>query len=162
VPLADYAIATASLSFLLALGLYASGVFTTQASSLDGLLQFDAESRKVTRALGCRDAKITPPLFAGDSRLYGCIMGAADTAKYFTMWNNWRRDLGYGAHADRREAIQMVRTFAQLYATSIEDELVSVFQGTEARSYVTGQYRISYRWDRGPGIDEHLLILEPR
>jgi hypothetical protein len=149
----------------------------TASSSLEFALQFDTEVSKAESTLWCRDTGTVPPHIDGAGRLYGCIMGRAGTAKLFinedgsrpgtvenvkVMWNDWRRDLGHGAHADRREALQMVSAFARWYAPSIEDELASVFQGEVARSYIVGQYRITYRLDRGPGIDERLLTLAPK
>ena len=53
----------------LAPGLYASGTFTTHRQILlDGPLEVDAECHKIRRSLGGPNAKVTPPLYAGDAR----------------------------------------------------------------------------------------------
>jgi len=140
-------------------------------------LNFDKEADRVTAALRCPKPKFTGPQFTAGGTLYGCIMGAEQTAKFWinedpkypgtvenlkVMWNDWKRDLGYGLHSDRAEADQMVEVLAELYAPELKDDLLGTFQGSAPRSFETMQVKIEYQWTPGPGIDEHLLILTPR
>ncbi len=150
---------------------------TSSTASLAATLDFDVEVNRVTRALGCPRPRVTPPSFSGDGRLFGCIMGRAETVKFFinedgarpgtvrdvmAMWNDWHRDHGDGVHADKGEADGMVRTFARLYVPTIQDDLLAVFQGTASRTYTVGDYRVTYRFLHGPGINERLLTLTQR
>lgn len=134
---------------------------------------FNAEAARATAALSCHSPKITPAQF-GDGALYGCIQGTAETAKYWinedganpgqvenvkVMWNNWTDDRGWGVHADRAEAEQMVRATAKLYAPELEEQLVAAYFDRSAKSWATKDFEIDYRWTAGPAIDEHLLTI---
>jgi len=140
-------------------------------------LNFDNEAARVTTALRCPTPKFTGPQFSFAGTLYGCIMGGAETAKFWinedprfpgtvknvkVMWNNWKRDFGYGLHSDKPEADRMVEVMSELYAPELKDDLLRAFRGSGARSFETAQMKIKYEWTPGPGIDEHLLVLTPR
>lgn len=140
-------------------------------------LNFDKEADRVTAALGCPAPKFTGPQYTLAGTLYGCIMGGEQTAKFWinedqrfpgtvanvkVIWNDWKRNLGYGLHSDRPEAEHMVEVMSQLYAPELKQDLLKAFRGSEARSFETDRVKIKYEWTPGPGIDEHLLVLTPR
>jgi hypothetical protein len=78
------------------------------------------------------------------------------------MWNDWFTDVGYGTHADKDKAERMVRAVADLYAPQLRDKLLKAFFGKQAKVFEHGPFRIEYRYERGPAIDERLLIVTER
>ena len=140
-----------------------------------GLLSFQAEADRATKALNCSKAKITPAS-SGFGALYGCIAGSAETVKFFIneaegvgkvknvklMWNDWFVDIGYGKHADKKEAEKYVKAFARLYAPKMEKKLTSIFFSNSNTTMEIGDYQIAYTYSRGPKIDERLLVLTPK
>jgi len=143
--------------------------------ALGGALNFQAEANRVTKSLNCPRPKITPAS-PGYGALYGCIDGAAQTAKFFInesegtgkvknvklMWNDWFVDTGYGVHADRREARRFVKAFAKLYVPSLEQKLMSIFFSNSSTIIEVKGYQIAYTYSRGPQIDERLFVLTPK
>jgi hypothetical protein len=140
-----------------------------------GALSFQAEVDRVTKALSCPRPKIT--LASSElGALYGCIVGTAETVKFFIneaegtgqvknvklMWNDWFVDIGYGIHADKKEAQALVKAFAKLYAPNVEKKLASIFFSNSNTAVEVGDYHIAYTYSRGPKIDERLLVLTPK
>lgn len=138
-------------------------------------LNFTAEASRATAALSCPAPKTlaaSPPLGA----LYSCILGRAQTVKWFIneahgtgqvlnvklMWNDWFKDIGDGLHADKAEMHSAVRAFAVLYAPKHEQRLQALVAGSVAGKVETGEAVISYTYRRGPMIDERLLTLIPK
>lgn len=144
-------------------------------SAFGGMLSFQAEADRATKALNCQQPKITPAS-SGLGALYGCIAGAAETVKFFIneaegtsevknvklMWNDWFVDIGYGIHADKKEAQAFVKAFAKLYAPHMEKKLTSIFFSNSNTTLEVGDYQIAYTYSRGPKIDERLFILTPK
>jgi hypothetical protein len=140
-----------------------------------GTLSFQAEANRVTKALSCPRPKITSAS-PGFGALYGCIVGKAETVKFFIneaegtsqvknaklMWNDWFVDIGYGIHADKKEAQAFVKTFAKLYAPDMEKKLTSIFFSNTNTTMEVGDYQIVYTYSRGPQIDERLFVLTPK
>lgn len=140
-----------------------------------GLLSFQEEADRATKALNCGKAKITPAS-SGLMALYGCIAGSAETVKFFIneandaekvknvklMWNDWFVDVGYGKHADKKVAEAYVKVFAKLYAPQMEKKLTSLFFSNSNAVIEVGDYQIAYSYSRGPKIDERLLVLTPK
>jgi hypothetical protein len=143
------------------------------AASDQGFLDFEQEAKRITDMLDCPRPGITSAE-PGLGALYGCIMGAAETAKVWVnesadrpgvvsnvkvMWNDWTRDIGYGLHADTEEAAILVETVADLYAPALKKDLLDVFFDSENQVIEDSSFRFEYMLSRGPGIDEHLLVI---
>jgi hypothetical protein len=140
-----------------------------------GTLSFQTEANRVTKALSCPRPKITPAS-PGFGALYGCIVGTAETVKFFVneaestgqvknvklMWNDWFVDTGHSMHADRKEAQAFVKAFAKLYAPDMEKKLTSIFFSNSNTTVAVGDYQIAYTYSRGPLIDERLFVLSPK
>ena len=140
-----------------------------------GLLSFQKEADRATKMLNCTKAKITPAS-SGFGALYGCIAGSAETVKFFInegenvgkvknvklMWDDWFIDIGYGKHADKKEAEKYVKAFARLYAPKMEKKLSSIFFSNSNTTMEVGEYQISYTYSKGQKIDERLLVLTPK
>lgn len=158
--------------------LIASGSLMLPATSAGAgeFKSFSEESQRVSQAIGCPKPKVTPAdSFSG--ALYGCIMGKAETAKFWineepgkpgvvqnikVMWNDWFKDLGYGIHADRKQAEAMVNAMADLYVPKLKNELLKAFAGSTGKRWTSELYEVEFRYTRGPAIDERLLILKAR
>lgn len=135
---------------------------------------FDVEVERSKGALSCGTAKITP---AGDGwgALFSCISGKAETVKFFIneepgsgkvknvkfLWNDWFKDRGYGVHADASEADRMVRDLVKLFPSAHDKDLLKAFKGKQAVTREGGGYRFEYTYDRGPAIDERMIIVTP-
>jgi len=140
-----------------------------------GTLSFQAEAKRVTKALSCPRPKITPAS-PGFGTLYGCIVGTAETVKFFIneaegtgqvknvklIWNDWFVDIGSGMHADKKEAQAFVKVFATLYAPNLEKKLTAIFFSNSNTTMEVGDYQIAYTYTRGPHIDERLFVLTPK
>ena len=144
-------------------------------SVLGSMSSFQVEASRATKALSCPRPKTTPAGF-GLGALYGCIAGSAETVKFFInetegtgqvknvklMWNDWFVDIGYGIHADKKEAQSFVKAFAKLYSPNMEKKLTSIFFSNSNMTLEVGDYQIAYTYSRGPKIDERLLVLTPK
>jgi hypothetical protein len=112
----------------------------------------------------------------GLNPLYSCIEGKAQTVKFFIngakgsgkveniklMWNDWFKGPGSSIHADKNVAQRFVKTFSKLYAPEKESQIVKSFFGEINKSFETTNYKIKYTFDRGPAINERLLVLTPK
>jgi len=119
------------------------------------------------------DSDITPPLYSGGGSLYGCILGKMETVKYFInessgtgrvlnikfIWNDWFRNIGFGVHSDKQEAQNSLNTLIKLYAPKKSKELRKIFFGNKSINMKTEKFQFSYTFDRGPAIDERMLIV---
>jgi hypothetical protein len=122
----------------------------------------------------CPQSKITPPAFDDDGRLFGCIAGKGQTAKYFInethsgskvlnikiIWNDWFQDVGYGLHADAGEAVAMVNVLAGLYAPADKPQLIEAFSSSVPKTIKSGGYEFRYTYRRGPKIDERVIVMQ--
>lgn len=140
-----------------------------------GFLSFDQERKRITRAIQCRQSKVTPPSF-GLGYLYGCISGSAETVKVFVneaagtgnvenvkiMWNDWFRDGGWGVHADRTEARRIAETVLNLYDPAQSERLLKAFFASSDTTVSGSAHRFKYTYRRGPKIDERLLVITPK
>lgn len=133
--------------------------------------QFRQEVSALESATACR-GKITP---AGDGlgALYSCIKGRAETAKLFVnervgtgqvenvkaMWNDWFRNIGYGIHADRDEATEILGAVLSRYGPSKRQEIAHAFFANANRTFKAGAFTLKYSYRRGPAIDERLLVI---
>ena len=154
-------------------GLIWSNKTSSNERAARGFRSFNEEVRRVDKAVSCTNLGIVPPI-GGSGRLYGCIMGFAQTAKFFineseandntvqdikVMWNDWWKDSGYGQHADEAEAFMMVGALARLYAPNLMPELLDAFRGRNNQVFHSGAFRIEYRFTPGRAINERLLIV---
>lgn len=143
-------------------------------TAVEGAMDFDTEWRALDAAVGCGYGKVTDAQF-GMGRLYGCIEGAAETAKLFineepdragrvknikVMWNEWKSGTA-DAGADRREVSKLARAVMRRYAANLEDVVVEAYWGQSPKAFESGGIRFEYRWTPGPGINEHLLTVVP-
>lgn len=133
---------------------------------------FDSESKKVTKNIGC----IKPKIMAGSSnwgKLYTCITGSAETVKFFInetpgtnkvknvkfMWNDWSKDTGYGIHADSKMAKAWAATLATMYAPLQVEAVINAFKSNKSRVIKSDDYILEYTFTRGPAIDERLIVV---
>lgn len=139
-------------------------------------LRFETEIARFSRNYRCpkRHESISPAS-SGMGPLYGCVDGAGETAKYWingradgqsvenikVMWNDWRKDGGFGVHADATEATKMLNVLGQLYLPDSLGELRKMFKGATNKSFSRAGYVVEYRYSRGPAIDERVVILTP-
>jgi hypothetical protein len=133
---------------------------------------FKVETQRFKAAYQCPQSKVTGPML-GDGSLFGCVSGAAQTAKYFinetpkggrvenvkVMWNDWFDDIGYGLHADRNEAFRMVDVLAALYAPAEREHLRQMFESRKDKKLKANGFTFSYTYRRGPKIDERLIVV---
>lgn len=140
-----------------------------------GFDTFVLESKWATKALECRTPKITPA--SGNwGALYGCIQGRAETVKWFInekagtgkvaniklMWNDWSKDVGYGIHADKREAQRALDALINVYAPTESQPLNDAFWGNTNRTIESNSFTFDYSYTKGPAIDERLIIVRAR
>ena len=159
---------TGTVAVLIILVCFVQGCFRTPTS-------FPIAADRVTNALSCPRPTITPAI-SGFGALYSCIVGPAETVKFFIneaeginqvenvklMWNDWFVDIGYTIHADKMEAQAFIKAFAELYAPAKEKELASIFFSNSNITMEVDDYHIAYTYSRGPKIDERLLVLTPK
>jgi hypothetical protein len=151
-------------------------IFTCFAQNASGgPLSFQAEADRATKALNCPQPKVTPAS-SGLDTLYGCIVGTAQTVKFFIneaegtgevknvtlIWNDWFVDVGYGIHADKKEAQAFVKAFTKLYAPNMEKKLASIFFSNSNTAVEVGDYQIAYTYSRGPALDQRMFVLTPK
>ncbi|MCG8613584.1 MAG: hypothetical protein MI864_23985, partial [Pseudomonadales bacterium] len=137
-----------------------------------GFQSFSSESSAATKALNCRNSNITPASF-GMGALYGCIQGKAETVKWFInevpdtgrvkniklMWNDWFKNIGYGLHADKREAEKALKALIQMYAPQKAKEVQQAFWGNSNKTIESDGFVLNYTYSRGPAIDERLIVV---
>lgn len=140
---------------------------------------FRAEAEAAKTKLECPnsvDSDITPALYDGAGALYGCILGKMETVKWFIneipnsnrvsnikfMWNDWFTDMGYGLHPDKEEAQKALKTLIKLYAPEKSKELNKVFFGNNSKIVTSAKFTLQYTYDRGPAIDERMIVVTER
>ena len=139
-------------------------------------LDFDTEVQAVQADLGrCVESRVTPPPIETLGRLYGCISGKEETAKFFInedvkrpgtvrnikmMWNEWKAHTP-DAGADRGEAERMLRVVVQRYAPTLEAKVLEAYWLRDAKVFDANGYRFEYQLTSGSSIDEHLLTITP-
>jgi hypothetical protein len=133
---------------------------------------FSTESSTATKALNCRNSKVTPASY-GMGALYGCIQGKAETVKWFIneapntgrvenvklMWNDWFKDIGYGLHADKQEAEKALKALIKMYAPQKAKEVQQAFWGSSNKAIESDGFVLKYTYSRGPAIDERLIVV---
>ena len=142
----------------------------------DGFRSFHAAAETTKNKLECPksvDSDITPASFEGDSALYGCILGKAETVKWFInenpaskrisnvkfLWNDWFKDMGYGLHSDKQEAQNALKVLIELYAPEKAKELNKLFLGNIDKTITSNRFTLKYTYDRGPAIDERMIVV---
>ncbi|WP_176428654.1 hypothetical protein [Vibrio sp. V09_P4A23P171] len=140
-----------------------------------GFDTFALESKLATKALDCREPKITPASGSWGA-LYGCIQGRAETVKWFInekagtgkvanvklMWNDWSKDVGYGIHADKREAQKALNTLISIYAPMESQLLDDTFWGKTNKTIESNNFTFDYSYTSAPTIDERLIVVKAR
>jgi hypothetical protein len=165
------------MRFILIFALTVLTSFSSTSHATDKLRSFKQEADRITSALKCTDPKTSPANpEMGLNPLYSCIEGRAQTVKLFIngkkgsdkvgnvklMWNDWFKDLGSGIHADKSVAQRFVKTFSKLYAPEKESQIIEAFFGNANKSFETTNFKITYTFDRGPAINERMLVLTPK
>ncbi len=139
-------------------------------SGFDTFLKEAEALRAVTQCGNCTTSELDVP---GFGMLFGCIEGDAATAKLFVnemgnsgqvenvkvMWDDWYKDLGYGLHADRREADEIFTAVVSRYAPDRLAELKRSYFGREPLTVIERAFRLVVAHHRGPAIDQHLLTV---
>jgi len=123
------------------------------------------------KVFSCPTAKVIAAE-EGLGRLYSCVIGAAQTAKYFiselpgggiehikVLWNDWFQDGGFDLHSDRTEVMELVKALARIYAPSQEAQLLSMIRSNEDREFEGDGHSFAYTYHRGPKIDERMIVV---
>lgn len=145
------------------------------APALADAPSFRSFATGLNKSLSCKYSKITPA-DENDGALYGCIAGKAETAKVFVneerksgrvlnvklMWNDWHKDLGYGIHADKAEATLFLKALSQQLSPELSAQLLETFNQNSPRSFSSASWKVTYTYNRGPGIDERLFVFTPK
>lgn len=150
------------------------GKLGTKASEsiAGGFGSLSTETDRFMATFPCPDADTVPSEY-GLGALFGCIAGDAQTAKYFinaaphservantkVMWNDWYVDAGYGLHADKAEAEEMVRAAARLYAPAVEEKLIEIFRSAKDQTINANGFAFAYAYHRGPKIDGRTITI---
>ncbi len=78
------------------------------------------------------------------------------------MWNDWFVDIGYGLHADRSEAEDLVIAAAKLYGPSLKDKLLAIMQKDKDKTIKRDGIIFRYTFTRGPKINERLITISSK
>jgi hypothetical protein len=141
----------------------------------NGELSFSVEASRAANILPCDESK-TISASDGLGEMYSCISGAAQTVKFYInedpatgsvkniklIWNDWFKDVGYGVHADYVFAISMLDAVLTLYPTQDASQIKQVFLANQNRTFWTDQFGLVYTYQRGPAIDERMLVITPK
>lgn len=136
--------------------------------------EFQAEIERVSGKIQC-DTKKVVPASDGWGALFSCISGPAETSKFFInedlatgkvksikfLWNDWFKDVGYGLHADKAVAAKMLASVLTLYPIQQSAELRSAFSAKKNRNFKSESATFEYTFDRGPSIDERMIVITP-
>lgn len=148
-------------------------LFSTFASASS--LDFDKTVLKINKSVQCLQAK-TLPASDGYGMLYSCISGQQGTAKIYInenpgkgtvknikiMWNDYFKDVGYGTHLGHVEAYKFVDTVTDMLVPSVSKKLQANFIGHQNFDYETKEFAASYKYHKGPAIEERLITLTPK
>jgi hypothetical protein len=141
-----------------------------------GFGSFRSEAETAKKELQCPnsvDSDITPALYEGAGSLYGCIQGKMETVKWFInespkpnevknvkfLWNDWFKDMGFGIHSDKEEAQKALKVLIKLYAPEKSKEVYGAFFGNTSKTITSAKFVLEYTYDRGPAIDERMIIV---
>lgn len=136
--------------------------------------EFQAEIERVSGKIQC-DTKKVVPASDGWGALFSCISGPAETSKFFInedlatgkvksikfLWNDWFKDVGYGLHADKAVAAKILASVLTLYPIQQSAELRSAFSAKKNRNFKSESATFEYTFDRGPSIDERMIVITP-
>lgn len=136
--------------------------------------EFQTEVDRVSWKIQC-DTKKVVPASDGFGALFSCISGPAETSKFFInedvatgkvksikfLWNDWFKDVGYGLHADSAVAAKMLESVLVLYPSQQSAELRSAFSAKKNRNFKSESATFEYTFDRGPSIDERMIVITP-
>lgn len=136
--------------------------------------EFQAEIERVSGKIQC-DTKKVVPASDGWGALFSCISGPTETSKFFInedlatgkvksikfLWNDWFKDVGYGLHADKAVAAKMLASVLTLYPIQQSAELRSAFSAKKNRNFKSESATFEYTFDRGPSIDERMIVITP-
>lgn len=75
------------------------------------------------------------------------------------LWNDWFTDMGYGLHPDKNEAQKALNVLIKLYAPEKTKELNKLFFGNISKNVTSAKFIIKYTYERGPAIDERMIIV---
>jgi len=75
------------------------------------------------------------------------------------LWNDWFKDMGFGIHSDKEEAQKALKVLIKLYAPEKSREVHSAFFGKTAKTITSSGFILKYTYDRGPAIDERMIIV---
>jgi len=140
-----------------------------------GFGSFANEGKNASKQLKCNKPKISPASF-GMGALYSCIQGREETVKWFIneipntnkvknvklMWNDWFKNIGFGIHSDKRNVKKSLEVISKLYAPSKRKELERIFFSNKNKTITTKEFILKYTYNRGPAIDERLIMVTER
>jgi hypothetical protein len=140
-----------------------------------GFATFREECRLLRKRVSCRNTTVLPA-DRDYGALFSCIEGVGKTVKLFVneekgtgrvrniklIWNDWRKDMGEGVHTDRAEAFRVLKGISSIYAPGERDALEAAFSGNINRTIITERFSIRYTFQRGPAIDERMVVITER
>ncbi len=75
------------------------------------------------------------------------------------LWNDWFKDVGFEMHSDKEEAQKALKVLIKLYAPEKSKEVYSAFFGDTSKTITSAKFILEYTYDRGPVIDERMVIV---
>lgn len=136
---------------------------------------FDKESSRISRTFDCVRESVVPASTTSQGELFSCIGGRSETVKVFinaaphssdvvnmkVMWNEWTKDIGDGIGTDRLLAKAWVSEFADMYFPAQKDDILPAFFSKDPVKLLSDDYEITYEYQKGPAIDQHLIVVTP-
>ena len=134
---------------------------------------FYKEYKLVSSEINCPDPKIRKSTGTWEGDLFFCVSGKAKSVKLYInekpsgnevkniklMWNDWTKNVEYGVHADKEQAVTWVTKIANLYAPKRANEVKEMFFNRTDKTIRSNNYQLKYTHYVGPAINEHLLVI---
>lgn len=100
-----------------------------------------------------------------------CSAGKSETAKVFInkdeqtdkvlnlkiMWYDRFKEIGYGVHPDKKEAIGLINLLGKRLTPAITAQMLKAIDGKAAAASSTDGWNVKYTFNRGLGIDDRLF-----
>lgn len=140
---------------------------------------FELETNRLTKAIGCENPKILPGYTTPKAPLYICMVSDRDYLEVFVnddggghvkniklVWDDRteaRLPLTPPVHARKTEAKAMLDAILKLYAPDARPLILNAFFNLKKNtSFDSAKFRIEFTYSKGSAIDERQLILNPK
>jgi hypothetical protein len=161
------------LTFTIAIFLFIS------SHALAAAPNFELETSRLTKAIGCKNPKIQPGYTIPKAPLYICMVSDRDYLETFVnddgsgnvkniklVWDDRtkaRPPATPPVHARKTEAKAMLDAILKLYAPDARPLILNAFFNLKkSASFDSAKFRIEFTYSKGPAIDERQLILNPK